>query len=281
MSFIGVSEKPHSAALKLQRVRIGLWDRYGGSMPSGWTRRLFEQFEFPFEVVYPQRLDSGRLSQNFDVLVFADGAIPAGRQPADEPSSQGAPDRARIPAEYHGWLGSVTADTTIPQLKQFLQDGGTIITIGRSAANLAKHLDLPIGNHLVDEAGGPLPEAQYYIPGSLLEVRVDNSRPVAYGMNERAIVSFNRSPVFRLGAGAEAQGIRRLAWYDSAPPLRSGWAVGQKYLNGGGAMIEADLGGGKLYMFGPGVVERAQPHGTFKFLFNGICLAGAEEAKLP
>ena len=37
-------------------------DQYGGSMPSGWTRWLLEQFEFPFEVVYPQALDAGNLS---------------------------------------------------------------------------------------------------------------------------------------------------------------------------------------------------------------------------
>ena len=39
--------------MKLKPVRIGLWDQYGGSMPSGWTRWLLEQYEFPFEVVYP------------------------------------------------------------------------------------------------------------------------------------------------------------------------------------------------------------------------------------
>ena len=45
-------------------------------MPSGWTRWLFEQFEFPFEVVYPPRLDQGNLDRDFDVLVFPTGAIP-------------------------------------------------------------------------------------------------------------------------------------------------------------------------------------------------------------
>jgi hypothetical protein len=281
LSFIGVSESPRSEALKMQRVRVGLWDRYGGSMPSGWTRWLFEQFEFPFEVVYPQRLNEGRLSRSFDVLVFVDGAIPAPPSAAGESGRFRAPaDPARIPSEYHGWLGSVTADTTIPQLRDFMEDGGTIITIGSSAMNMASQLGLPVTNHLVDDSGRPLPGDQYYIPGSLLEVQVDNARPVAYGMNDRAIVSFNRSPVFRLESGAEAQGLRRLAWYASDRPLRSGWAVGQEHLDGGVAMIEADVGDGKLFMFGPGVVQRAQPHGTFKFLFNGIYLSTAEEDRV-
>jgi len=281
LSFTGVSEKPRSEALKMRRVRIGLWDRYGGSMPSGWTRWLLEQFEFPFEVVYPQRLNDGGLARNFDVLVFVSGAIPRARPAAAESvRSRTPPDLARIPAEYHSWLGSVTADTTIPKLREFMEDGGTIITIDSSALNLASHLGLPVGNHLVDDAGSPLPQDQYYIPGSLLEARVDTSRPVAFGMKDRAILSFNRSPVFRLEAGAAAQGLRRLAWYDSAQPLSSGWAVGQEHLNGGVAMIEADVGDGKLFMFGPGVIQRAQPHGTFKFFFNGICLSTAEEDRI-
>ena len=49
------------ASTSCSRPRIGLWDQYGGSMPSGGLRWLLEQFEFPFELVYPQTLDAGNL----------------------------------------------------------------------------------------------------------------------------------------------------------------------------------------------------------------------------
>ncbi len=64
-------------ATRLRSMRVGLWDVYGGSMPSGWTRWLLEQFEFPFEVVYQKGLDAGNLAGRFDVLIFVDGAFPA------------------------------------------------------------------------------------------------------------------------------------------------------------------------------------------------------------
>jgi hypothetical protein len=32
------------SAIPLRPVRVGLWDQYGGSMPSGWTPWMFEQF---------------------------------------------------------------------------------------------------------------------------------------------------------------------------------------------------------------------------------------------
>jgi hypothetical protein len=279
VSFEGVSSMPRTEALQLNDVRIGLWDQYGGSMPSGWTRWLFEQFEFPFEVVYPPRLDRGNLKRDFDVLVFPTGAIPATVALADDdPYSTQNFDPATIPEEYRDQLGGVSTDVTVPLLREFLEDGGTIITIGTSA-NLATHLDLPIGNHTVDASGSALPMEEYFIPGSILEARVDNSNPIAYGLGDRVDMMFNRSPVFRLEAGAEAQGVRRVAWYDSDTPLRSGWAWGQEHAANGLAAIEADVGDGNLYIFGPEVLYRGQPHRTFNFVFNGIYLATAKEAR--
>ena len=55
-----VAKAPTGDAMKLKPIRIGLYDQYGGSMPSGWTRWLFEQYEFPFEVVYPADPRRGR-----------------------------------------------------------------------------------------------------------------------------------------------------------------------------------------------------------------------------
>jgi hypothetical protein len=46
------------------------------------------------------------------------------------------------------------------------------------------------------------------------------------------------------------------------------------------AVAEARLGKGRVALFGPEITFRGQPHGTFKFLFNGIYLAGATPAKL-
>jgi len=36
------------------------------------------------------------------------------------------------------------------------------------------------------------------------------------------------------------------------------------------AAAEARVGLGTLYLFGPEITFRSQPHGTYKFLFNSI-----------
>ncbi|MEO5952793.1 MAG: M14 metallopeptidase family protein, partial [Chloroflexia bacterium] len=182
VSFTTASSKPVGDALKLKPIRIGLWDNVGGSMPSGWTRWLFEQFQFPFEVVYPPSLDQGELRSKFDVLVFVTGAISERQR-----FGGGGPptDSALLAAEWQGRQGRVTREKTYPQLKKFLESGGTVLTIGTSTS-LGQMLGLPISDHLVEKmANGTerkLPNEKYYVPGSVLEVAVDNTNPLAYGM---------------------------------------------------------------------------------------------------
>jgi hypothetical protein len=71
------------------------------------------------------------------------------------------------------------------------------------------------------------------------------------------------------------KGVKAVAWIDSPAPLRSGWAWGQQYLDQTVEIIEAPLGKGRVVLFGPEIAWRAQPHGTFKFLFNGIYYGAA------
>ena len=84
------------------------------------------------------------------------------------------------------------------------------------------------------------------------------------------MVFYDESPAFRLQPEAASKGVRPIAWYDSPTPLRSGWAWGQNYLEGGVAMAEAKYGQGTVYLFGPEITFRAQPAATFKLLFNAI-----------
>ena len=270
LTFTGVAAKPPVDALKLRPVRVGLWDCYGGSTPSGWTRWLLERYEFPFEVVYAQALDAGNLSSTFDVLIFPDGAIPGRDGRGTDGDCISGND---APAEYRDRTGRVTAQTTIPQLKRFAEDGGTILAIGRSTA-IAAQFGLPVSDALVEPQPAGRTRAltpdKYFVPGSILRVTVDNTTPVAYGLDKEVDVFFDNSPVFRLEKNGAAHGVRAVAWFASEAPLRSGWAWGQRYLNGGAAVVEATMGKGRVLLFGPEINFRAQSHGTFKFLFNGI-----------
>ena len=374
LTFEATASEPESDALMLRSLRVGLWDRYGGSMPSGWTRFMLENFEFPHEVVYAPALDEGNLEERFDVLIFVDGGIPA----QDPSGSPRVPEL--LPEEYEDALGAVTISETVPRIKEFLEAGGTVLAIGDSTI-LAQHLGLPISDALVEKLpdGGerPLPREKFYVPGSVLRAQVDSSNPLAFGLPSEVDMIFQRSQAFRLGPGAAKQGVEAVAWFgpnslrsgwawgegyledtiavidanvgrgkklpdggerplprekfyvpgsvlraqvDSSNPLafglpsevdmifqrsqafrlgpgaakqgveavawfgpnslRSGWAWGEGYLEDTIAVIDANVGRGKLFLFGPEIAFRAQPHGTFKFLFNGIYYGRAEPVTL-
>ncbi|MES2176958.1 MAG: M14 metallopeptidase family protein [Gemmatimonadota bacterium] len=276
VSAVAVTSAPTDAR-KLHSMRVALYDVYGGSMPSGHTRWLLEQFEIPFDVVYPATLDAGNLASKYDVIVLPSGAVPregqGGRGGGGGGGGGGGADSSSIPAEFRDRLGRFTPARTLPQLKQFVEAGGTLIAVGTSS-NIGSQLGLPMTSALTEKTAAgaerDLPGDKYYVPGSVLRVQVDTTMAISQGLPRDLDVFFDNSPAFRLGSDAAAKGLKPLAWFPNATPLRSGWAWGQAYLDGAVEAVEASMGKGKLYMFAPEITFRGQPHGTFKWLFNGI-----------
>jgi hypothetical protein len=264
----GVSRVPADAALAIQPVRIGLYDQYGGLMPSGWTRWLFEQFEFPFEVVYPQTLDAGNLKSKFDVLVFTDGAMRRGN--VGRGGGRGAPavDPQTVPEEYRGSLGRISEDKTLPQVKQFVEAGGSVVVVG-SSTSMAELLGVPV------QSAFSLPRDKFYIPGSLMRAEIDNSNPLAYGMPNQVAMFFDSSPVFRVSGD-----VRPVARFAGKSTLESGWALGQENLDGTVAVAETKVGEGRVMIMGPEVTFRGEPHATFKLLFNSLFYGSAKSVEL-
>jgi hypothetical protein len=268
----GVTSRPGSVAA-VRMPRIALWDTYGGSMPSGWTRWILEQYEIPFTLVYTPEVNAGNLRAKYDALVLVDGAVQAQGQGGGGGGGGGFGGQQRQPPEpFRHMVGRINRESA-PQIRAFIEAGGEVLTIG-SSTQLAYMLNLPLKNALTERTASgeerPLPGEKYYIPGSLLRVAVDTTASIAWGSPAAVDVMFDDSPVFKLDADAGSKGLRTIAWFDTPTPLRSGWAWGQQYLNGGAAIVEARMGQGSLYLFGPEILFRAQPHGTFRFFFNAL-----------
>ncbi|WP_257669301.1 M14 family metallopeptidase [Parapedobacter tibetensis] len=273
ISPITVSTKP-KGLMEIKHRRIALFDQYGGSMPSGWVRWMLEQYHFAdFTVVYPGEIDEGGLKEKYDIVLFIGGGIPSASGQGGGQRRGRGPNADDIPEKYHHMLGSITKEISIPKLKEFLEAGGEIFTVGASTA-LAYHLELPVKNALVaiDSSGQekPLRSEQFYAPGSIHQVFADTVDPAGWGMAAKVDVMSNNSPVFKLTDDAASEGITPLAWYGDENPLRSGWIWGADYLKNGVVAFSAPVGKGKLYVFGPEITFRAQPHGTFKLLFNTL-----------
>jgi hypothetical protein len=278
----GTSARPDAAATKYTARRVALVDTPTGQMPSGWTRYIMERYEFPFTVVCGAGFDDANLRAKYDVIVVPSGSSlggpgggrGGGRGRGGEGANAEASSDPDLRSLCEVTTGTGTGATTAQNVKKFVNEGGLIVAAGSASSGIASLFDLPVTNYLVDREPGEqdvnLGSDKFYVPGSILRVAVDSTAPSAYGSQGHIDVFFNNSPVFRLDPDAQMRGVRPVMWFDSRSPLRSGWAWGQNYLEGGVAAVEAPVGRGRLYLFGPEIAFRAQPHGTFKFLFNGI-----------
>jgi hypothetical protein len=281
----GVATAPTGEKVKLAPMRIALWDTYGGSMPSGWIRWILEKYEFNnVELVFAQDIDAGKLRDRFDVLILPTGSVPMPKSMPSKPTRryQREPKAEDIPAEFRGWLGSITEEKSIPALKAFVEAGGTIVTTG-TGANIGYHLGVPLHDGLTEITSNGtealLPAAKFYVPGSILNVAVDPTVPLAWGMEPTATIFYDNDPAFKLSPAAVAAGAKPALWIDSKKPLKSGWAWGQAYLLDTSTAIEAPVGKGKLFLLTTQVTFRAQTHGTYKLFMNGLFLSTAKDVK--
>jgi hypothetical protein len=183
-----------------------------------------------------------------------------------------------VPEQYRKMLGRVTAEKTLPQVQAFVQKGGAVVAIGGST-RLGEYLKLtenPLVQAGKDGKPQPLPSSKFYIPGSILSARVDDKDPLGYGFGDRVDLFFDSSPVFRITAPAQAKPV---SWFEGADPLLSGWAWGQKALDGTVGIVDASYGSGKVFLMGPEVAMRGQSYGSFKFVFNGLMYGPAAKGR--
>jgi hypothetical protein len=254
--FEGIKARPGVKAYALKPVRLGLYKSWTASMDEGWTRWVLEQYEFPYESVFDKDIRKGNIHRSFDVLLFPDLRTNA--------IINGIPEGS-VPPKYAGGIGEIG----VKNIKEFIQRGGTLITLNSAADFPIKQFYLTVENNVES-----VERKDFFIPGSILQTLIDPTHPIAYGYERGEAVFFRRSPVFSAREG------RSVARYPLHNPLLSGWVNGEKYLYNKSAIVDVPFGKGKIILLGFPVLYRAQAHGTFRFLFNSIYYGAASRSEL-
>ena len=237
---------PELGQHKMRKPRIGLYKSYIASTEEGWTRYVLDEYGFEYESLVDGEAREGGLAERFDAIVMAHQQVWHIHRGHRE--SYYAP-------RYSGGLGEKGAEN----LREFVEQGGTLITWDGSARYAIRHLGLPVRNVLAD-----MKRADFYCPGSLLAVLVDTGHPLSYGMPSLAAVMFYDSPAFDIRSG------RVVAKYPLRNPLFSGMLVGPEKLYNRTALATVPLGEGEVVLFGFRPNFRAQVRGTYKLLFNAL-----------
>ena len=261
------SDGPTGGLSSLAKPRIALWDQYGGSIESGWIRYTLEQFGFDFDVVYPPNLENDDLRSKYDIIIFPNGAGVRANQAGAGSGGNNLADDMTIPFRYRLRMGSMSTGT-VRHVEKFVREGGLIFCIGSTATSFAQQMKLPVKSAIVDDKGAALPNTKFYIPGSILQLKIPQINPFTRGMGETLDVMFENSPSFRITGTGDAIGI-----YDSEKPLRSGWAWGQEVLKGSAGVVDVVLDKGHVVLVGPEILFRGQNHGAYKLLMNAIYMS--------
>jgi hypothetical protein len=258
----GLDQSPEGSYLELLPPRIGLYRSYVPSMDEGWTRWLLEQYEFPYQSLFDRDVRAGNLGQSLDVIVIPDSPANSIVQGWPKGVALGA-DGGRMPDEYTGGLG----DEGVKALADFVEAGGTLVTLNRAADFAVRYLQLPVVQSL--ENVNP---SEFYCPGSLLRVEIDTSHPLGFGLSKEQAAWVEGGLAFEPRDARIAGPVK----YAVRDLLMSGWLLGGSRLQGKPVVLEVPKGKGKVILLGFRPQYRGQSYAMFPLFFNSLYYAAAK-----
>ncbi|MGQ0733825.1 MAG: hypothetical protein ACT4QD_09235, partial [Acidobacteriota bacterium] len=279
-------------------TRVGLY-RGANNMPGGWLLWLLEQYGINHQVVTAQ--DFQNLAAKYDVILLPSGT-------SRQRIVSGLDQTRNDPAEW-AWAAGVGEDGW-KKLREFVENGGTLLAIGSAVETARDLLDLPIERSLPEAAprfgpgaapGGADPQVPattvdralreaFSSPAQLMQVlrdRVAEPANLFYCPGSLLQNEFDLTHPVAWGMPAtwpvffESDQAYRLrpgfgmtvavaARYPRQNILQSGWLLGEEYLKDQANIVSFRVGRGYVVTYGSQVDFRTQPRATFKVLFNGM-----------
>jgi len=252
------SPPPAEALAEVRMPRVAIYRSWQAAMPEGWTRWVLDQYGFQYENVWDADVREGALA-NFDVLLLPSQGE-AGIRDGHEAGS--------MPQQYVGGLGEVG----VQAVRSFVEGGGRLVAFDRAVDFAIESFNLPFRNTVLGVS-----TQDFFLPGSIVQLRVDADHPLGYGLAEDAVTLFARSQVLERTDGGRTPGVSTPVCYADSDYLISGWVLGgDEYLAGRTAAAQVSVGSGEVVLFAFQPHFRGQPRNTFKLLFNS--LVGASTA---
>jgi hypothetical protein len=257
-----LDRKTAEPSIAIRARRIGLYKSWVANIDEGWTRWIFEQYGFPYTTLVDADIRRGNLHERFDVIVLphqSPSGILRGHTAEGSRSREGPTNP--VPPEYQGGIG----DAGLDALKRFAEAGGTLVAVDEASDLVLERFGGVFGR-IVDLTRG-VERTAFYCPGSILRITTDETQPMTWGMEPESAAYFQNSRAFETTDSS----VRSIARYAPADRLlASGWLLGADRIANRHAVIEVPYGTGRVVLFGFRPHFRAQPHATFKLLFNAL-----------
>jgi hypothetical protein len=237
-----------------QSVRVGIYKPSLSNMDEGWTRFIFDTFNVPYTSMRDTDVRQGGLNSKLDVLILP-----------SQGSTQIVAGNAAgtLPVEFTGGM----TEAGMNNVKEFVNLGGMLVCFDNACDLAIKQFNLPLRNVL-----DGVRSSEFYCPGSILALDVDNKHPLAATLPPMLPAYFVNSSAYTVTADAN---VRVVARYAKENVLRSGWLLGEEKLRGQVALAEVTVGKGRVVLFGFRPQHRGQTWGTLPFIWNALSSAAS------
>ncbi|WP_158512685.1 M14 family metallopeptidase [Sphingobium sp. SYK-6] len=265
VNFTAAGSAPAGSAIAVKAPRIAMLKRYrGGNMDEGWTRFVFESYDYGYTSIMDAEIKAGNLIKKYDVIVLPDDSLGAMTGDASDMGGRpgGRDNLEGVPPEYHSGFG----DAGVKALEEFVKAGGKLVTFAQAGDLPIKKFGLPVANVVAGKSS-----KEFWSPGSTFRMNVDTSDPRAYGMPDKALAIFTAGcQAYEVIPRIRNENVKVIASYTDKDVLQSGWLLGEEVIAGKAAMVSVKHGKGDVILIGFRPQHRSQAHGTYKLLFDSL-----------
>ncbi|MCJ7630718.1 MAG: hypothetical protein MUO50_20260, partial [Longimicrobiales bacterium] len=266
-----MDELPEVRSHDGEAPRIAIYSQWESTQELGWYRHAFDQFEIPFDLIYKERVASGKLREQYDVILMAAQDVSREKvlaSSAEKPQPYQQSEKYRFLGMY-GETPDMTGgfgEDGVRAFEGFLGGGGTLIA---TAGAVRFPIEFGFARTVDTEAPADVTAQNPLIRAKISQL----GHPVFYGFADSIFpVKYGRGArVFRVGVADQDRVLASYEGGDSS--VLSGLMAGAENLTGRAFAVDsrnAHNGNGRVLMFANNPIYRWQSHGEFNLVFNSI-----------
>jgi len=273
VSPIYLTEENTIKTKRLKFPKIALVETFFHDMDAGWTRFVFDTYKISYEVVHPGDFKDINFSKKYDLVIFPDS--PKSILMDGKWKSNNEYYVSSYPPEFTKGIGK----DGMKKLMTFLDQGGLIVSWGRSARLFKGMLEIPLGKDEseqfqlpFDDISEKLQKDGLYFPGSLVKINIVQGHPLTFGLPSEIGAFYRGRPAFSTSSPRFDMDRRVIASFPEKNILLSGYGEKEEKVGNKTAMVWLKKGKGQLVLFAFGPQYRASTQASYKLLFNALLL---------
>jgi Zinc carboxypeptidase len=292
LDFETAAARPEGPRHESRLPRLALWHPWADTQMIGWLRLVFDRQGIAYAILRDDDIRAGSLKDRFDIIIHGDteddvkGQIhgldrkfsPLAYTRTAEFPTHGSPAASDDITGGIGWTG-------MANLQRFIEDGGTLITLGNGSS-------LPLDGGVVPRVRRARGEGSVWTPGvEITATFAQPEHPISYGFSGATSVFRSSYPVYSVRRADRALVV--LQWGSrppkeeredegeegkasqgeavKAPPLLvSGGMKGEEILEGRPAVLEIPVGQGRVLAYNFNPVYRELNYSDYRLLWNAL-----------